>query len=87
MMRTTTGKSTRRDPMQWARNERFAEDFSAPRTDALERADHPGAFVTGDVDPFTTLDVLRSGIRGSEQRLEMIRDISLRLQQNGSIRV
>lgn len=83
MKNNTPGRPSRRNPMQWDRNERFAEDFSVSRADALERNDLPGAFDAGESDPFIQMDVLRSGIRGSEQRLEMIRDISLRLQQGG----
>lgn len=87
-MKTHTGnRQPRRDPMQWSRNERFAEDFSAPRSETLDCSDHASLFGPGDVDPFAQMDRLRNGIRGSEQRLEMIRDISQRLQQNGSIRL
>lgn len=87
MKHNTVSKPSRRDPMQWDRNERFAEDFSVSRADTLERNDLPGACDTGDTDLFIQMDVLSSGIQGSEQRLEMIRDIALRLQQSGSIRL
>lgn len=87
MKKHTGSRQPRRDPMQWSRNARFEDNFSAPRSETLDCSDHASLFGTGDVDPFAQMDMLRSSIRGSEQRLEMIRDISQRLQQNGSIRL
>ncbi|MGY6031881.1 hypothetical protein [Phytobacter sp. AG2a] len=83
MKKHTGNQQPRRDPMQWNRNERFAEEFSVARSEPLAPDELPPAFGAEESLTF----VLDNGIRGSEQRLEMIRDISRRLQQNGSIRL
>lgn len=80
-------KSLHRDPIQWNKNGRYAEDFAVSRTPGFDRDDHPGAFGGGDGYLLSLAESPVPENRGNEYRLELIREIAVRVQQNGSLKL